>query len=153
MVSYDFIFHSNLTTYPYLIQFHNSSSIFAVQSPPSIVVTTPSASIRQSLLEAQTGKIRQQQFNQFHNNKENIVKTGYTISTPPPDVVKTGYRVGPSTPTPPVIVSSQSGILVNPGQQGTVDGTTTPFPTIINQSHGSTGFQVSSYIGGRRWRV
>ena len=121
-------------------------------------MTTPSASIRQSLLEAQTGKIRQQQqqqqqFNQFHNNKENIVKAGYTISTPPPDIVKTGYRVGPSTPPPPVIVSSQSGILVNPGQQGTVDGTTTPFPTIINQSHGSTGFQVSSYIGGRRWRV
>lgn len=140
MVSYDFIFHRN---------FINFSFIFAVQSPPSIVVTTPSASIRQSLLEAQTGKIRQQQqqqFNQFHNNKENIVKTGYTISTPPPDVVKTGYRVGPSTPPPPVIVSSQSGILVNPGQQGTVDGTTTPFPTIINQSHGSTGFQVSSYI-------
>ena len=107
-------------------------------------MTTPSASIRQSLLEAQTGKIRQQQqqqFNQFHNNKENIVKAGYTISTPPPDIVKTGYRVGPSTPPPPVIVSSQSGILVNPGQ-GT-GGITTPFPTIINQSHGSTGFQVS----------
>ena len=115
-------------------------------------MTTPSASIRQSLLEAQTGKIRQQQqqqFNQFHNNKENIVKTGYTISTPPPDVVKTGYRVGLSTP-PPVVVSSQSGILVNPGQGA---GGTTPYPTIINQSHGSTGFQVSSYIGGRRWRV
>ena len=110
----------------------------AAQPPPSIVVTTPSASF-----SPQTGKIRQQQiFNQFHN-KENIVKTGYTISTPPPDVVKTGYRVGPSTP-PPVVVSSQSGILVNPGQLGT--GGTTPYPTIINQSHGSTGFQVSSYM-------
>ena len=75
----------------------------------------------------------------------------FTAQTPSPIVITTQATVSPqtgypsikdkgyvSTP-PPIQVSSQAGIIVSVPESGS----TTPYPTIINQSHGSTGFQVS----------